>query len=93
MEVSFGPKIYEMLTECFSSKYLDFELRKASGRVGSEVFNFLKERVVAYHKDALKKSLKRILEGIEDEMRLDFRNVKSAKDCDRVLVFWNHTLV
>ena len=93
MEVSFGPEIYETLTECFSSKYLDFELRKASDGERSEVFNFLKERAVAYHKDALEKSLKRILEGIEDEMRLDFRNVKSAKDCDIVLVFWNHALV
>ena len=93
MEVSFGPEIYDTLIGCFSSKYLDFELRKASGGEGSEVFIFLKERTVAYHKDALEKSLKRILEGIEDEMRLDFRNVKSAKDCDRVLVFWNHALV
>ena len=41
----------------------------------------------------MKRSFKKILEKIEDEMKDDFHNVKIVVDCDRVLTFWECTLV
>ena len=55
--------------------------------------NFLRERALAYHKDALQASLKEILEEFENEMKLDFWDVKRASDCEKVLASWNCTLL
>ena len=45
------------------------------------------------HKDALQASLKEILEEFENEMKLDFWDVKRASDCEKVLASWNRTLL
>ena len=55
--------------------------------------NFLRERALAYHKDAYQASLKEILEEFENEMKLDFWDVKRASDCEKVLASWNRTLL
>ena len=43
-------------------------------------------------KKILESSLKKSLGEIEDEMNEDFCNVKTLKDNEKVLRFWEHTL-
>ena len=43
-------------------------------------------------KKGLEGSLKKIFGEIEDEMNKDFCNVKTLKDSEKVLRFWEHTL-
>ena len=43
-------------------------------------------------KKGLEGSLKKIFEGIKDEMNENFCNVKTLNDSERVLRFWEHTL-
>ena len=49
------------------------------------------EEAIAVQKNALKRSLMKILKGIENEIKSDFRNVEIVVDCDSVRILESDT--
>ena len=88
--------MYETITGCVAFDFLEFELSGVSAIEGSRIINCWKERpnwAIALGKQkVLESSLKKSLGEIEDEMNEDFCNVKTLKDNEKVLRFWEHTL-
>ena len=88
--------MYETITSCVAFDFLEFELSGVSAIEGSRIINCWKERAnraIAWKKKkVLESSLKKSLGEIEDEMNEDFCNVKTLKDREKVLRFWEHTL-
>ena len=88
--------MYETITGCVTSNFLEFELSGIFAMEGSRIINCWKERpnwAIALGKQkVLESSLKKSLGEIEDEMNEDFCNVKTLKDSERVLRFWEHAL-
>ena len=88
--------MYETITNCVTSNFLEFELSGVFAIEGSRIINCRKEKVdwviTWKKKKGLESSLKKFLGEIEDEMNEDFCNVKILKDSERVLRFWEHTL-
>ena len=86
-----GLKSYKTITTCFTSQYLEFQLEEVSDIEGFKVINSLKEEAIVVRKNALKMSLMKILKGIENEIKSDFRNVETVVDCDSVSILESDT--
>ena len=88
--------MYETITGCIAFDFLEFELSGVSAIKGFRIINCWKEipnRAIALEKKIfLESSLKKSLGEIEYEMNEDFCNVKTLKDSEKVLKFWEHTL-
>ena len=88
--------MYETITSCVAFDFLEFELSGVSAIEGFRIINCWKEipnqAIALEKKKILESSLKKSLGEIEDEMNKDFCNVKTLKDSEKVLRFWEHTL-